>query len=144
MLIKDKQLRNNLKIIAPYFIEAMYVRRVYGLDTTPKWASGFLPLSLIVFFIAQFLPFGLIANQTVLAQHAKTQKVIKKPKPFAVSRKTFVLRNEETLTDKFISDIHAKVMDGLYPQPEVTQREEVNISSSDKETSIDSNNKRAK
>lgn len=138
-----KRLRGLVKLFFPYFMQAAYIRRKYGVDVTPKWYNRESFLSRIFFMSIQLLPYGLIGPRSVVvapspvspnvsrqvssdaadADVAKQDNkagasAAKAPVAFTISALQLEIFNDRSITDELIDDIHARVLEGLYPETE--------------------------
>ena len=140
-----KRLRGMVKLFFPYFIQAAYIRRRYGVDVTPKWYNRESFASRLRFAAIQLLPYGLIGPNSVIvpppivhlpmntmntsksdtdtdpanvkaASSANNEKA--GAKPFSISPSPFEIFNENSMSAELIADIHARVCHGLYPEME--------------------------
>ena len=123
-LFRNKKFRGVVKMFVPYFVQASYARRMYGIDSTPSWHNRRNPLSCIVFAVLQVFPYGLVANRSVLRAHAGANDghaaSVSRSRGGGVSvcRLAFEVNEEAQLTPELIVDVHRRVLEGLYPKPQ--------------------------
>ena len=124
-LLRNKKFRGVVKMFAPYFVQASYARRMYGIDSTPSWHNRRNPLSCAAFALMQVFPYGLVANRSVLRAHAggagggRAANLSRtRNGGFSVRRLSFEVNEEARLTPELIADVHRRVLEGLYPKPQ--------------------------
>ena len=114
-LLQNKRFRGTVKLFFPYFIQAAYVRRIYGIDPAPAWYNRKSFASRLLYLLAQPLPYGAVASTNA----RKTVALLSPGRSsFSITRLHFEINEEASLTPELVADIHRRVLEGLYPRPD--------------------------
>ena len=111
----SNRLRGVVKLCVPYFMEAAYIRRRYGVDPTPKWYDKKRASSRMGLVLLQFLPYGLIGPRCVAAP---PDPVVGKT-AFSIMPIPFEILKDVRLDDALVEIVHEKVLAALYPREEM-------------------------